>query len=83
MMFQVPRKVPGKGVMRTAPADSEVAGLLRVAWEHGQAIVEAIGGETGGREEAGEVSAGGVTPSPISRKNQIPLLFQTSASPRE
>ena len=35
-------KVLADLVDRTVPADSEVAGLLRIAWEHGQAIAEAI-----------------------------------------
>ena len=31
-------KVLAELVGRTAPAESETAGLLRVAWEHGQSI---------------------------------------------
>ena len=31
-------------VGRTAPADSEMAGLLRLGWEHGQAIAETVEG---------------------------------------
>jgi hypothetical protein len=33
---------------RITPAGSEVAGLLRIAWDHGQAIAETIEGEAGG-----------------------------------
>jgi len=32
----------------TAPAESETAGLLRLAWEHGQAIAETLEGAAGG-----------------------------------
>ena len=37
-------KVLAELVGRTAPADSELAGLLRVALEHGWAIAEVVGG---------------------------------------
>jgi len=41
-------KVLADLVGRTAPAKSETAGLLRLAWEHGQAIAETLEGEAGG-----------------------------------
>ena len=41
-------KVIAELVGRTAPADSEVAGLLRIAWELRQAIAETIEGATRG-----------------------------------
>jgi len=41
-------KVLAELVGRTAPAESETAGLLRLAWEHGQAIAETVGGAAGG-----------------------------------
>ena len=44
------KKALAELVGRTAPADSDLAGLLRVAWEHGQAIGETIDGEVGSQE---------------------------------
>ncbi len=41
-------KVIAEVVGRTAPSDSEMVGLLRVAWDHGQAIAETVGGAEGG-----------------------------------
>ena len=40
---EVLNKVLVELVGRTIPADSEVAGLLRIAFEHGQAISEIVG----------------------------------------
>ncbi len=40
----------GNGVTRATPGDSELAGLLRIAWEHGQAIAETIEGGACGRK---------------------------------
>ena len=40
-------KVLAELVGRAAPADSESAGLLRIAWEHARAIAETIAGTEG------------------------------------
>ena len=44
--LDVLNKVLTELVGRTVRADSETAGLLRIAWEHGQAIAEAFWGAT-------------------------------------
>ena len=44
MRVGILNKVLAELVGRTAPADSEVTGLLRLVLEHGQAIAEIIEG---------------------------------------
>ena len=50
-------KILAELVGRSAPAASEVAGLLRVALDHALAIAETLEGVPGNREEAGKTHA--------------------------
>ena len=47
MRVEILNKVLGELVGRTAPADSEMTGLLRVAREHGRTIAETVEGAEG------------------------------------
>jgi len=43
--LDVLNKVLAELVGRIAPAESELAGLLRIAWEHARAIKETLGSD--------------------------------------
>lgn len=68
-------KVLAELVGRTAPADSEVAGFLRVAWKHGWAITESIEGTGRGWKLSGRHTTPAMFRDCLVARIDIPLVL--------